>query len=428
MSDEQISHFWSKLYRLEDQIRTEATWEGQQLYRTLYGYKSRVERLQAAMAASLPLARQLIAGKLAGLDLTMVWSILAAVLHDVALYYCGSALLGTAIGAGAGAIAGGVGAVPGAAIGLAAGMQLGTWLMTFLGLKMFAEGLSETVPQAFRCYWDGAQVVWGPAPGDRFDGRYPTNPASNEREAEYRFAHGHELMIVGLLIAIAFYFTHGGGDEALLNAIRASRRLGPKMADWVAKNKDILKNHPALQPKVRQRALQTEPSPEAHVPPRTRPRLAGKGASTDVVAKTENAPTSASKIFGARGPVSGREFDPARAGGPIRKLTTESVQVTHEGIDTVEQHLGRFGQDDANDFMVGRLRSIANGNLEATQYDLNFYTHELTEFERYKDLGWEVGQPADPAEAYELWNNTHTATLEDFGLKDGQLYHPDAPQ
>lgn len=134
------------------------------------------------------------------------------------------------------------------------------------------------------------------------------------------------------------------------------------------------------------------------------------------------------KHFGARGPTSGREFDPAQAGGAIRQLNTDGVQIAHDGIDTVEKHISRFGQDDANDFMVNRLRQIADGNLEPTQYDLNYYTHELTEYERYSNLGWEVGQPANPAEAYSLWNNTHTATLEDFGLKDGQLYHPDAPQ
>lgn len=104
------------------------------------------------------------------------------------------------------------------------------------------------------------------------------------------------------------------------------------------------------------------------------------------------------------------------------------MQIAHEGIDTVERHITRFGQDDANDFMVGRLRSIANGDLEATQYDLNYYTHELREFERYTNLGWSVGEPADRGEAYQLWNNAHTATLEDYGLKDSQLYHPDAPQ
>lgn len=231
MSDEQISHVWLKLHRLEDQIKFHATWEAHQLYRTLYGYKSRVERLQSAMTASLPLAARLVAVKLAGLDLTMVWSILASVLHDIALYYCGSALLGTAIGAGTGAMAGGVGAVPGAAIGMAAGMQLGTWLMTFLGLKMFAEGLTETVPQAFRCYMDGVRAAWGPATHDRFDARYPADSASSERMAEYSFAQGHVLMIVGMLTAMVFYFTHGGGDEALLQAIRASKRLGPKMAE-----------------------------------------------------------------------------------------------------------------------------------------------------------------------------------------------------
>ncbi|MGA4071400.1 PAAR domain-containing protein [Ralstonia pseudosolanacearum] len=134
------------------------------------------------------------------------------------------------------------------------------------------------------------------------------------------------------------------------------------------------------------------------------------------------------RFFGARGPASGREFDPTRAGGPIRQLSTDSFQITHEGIDAVQRHVSRFGQDNANDFMVNRLRNIADGNSEATQYDKNFYTHELTEFERYTNLGWEVGQPTDPMEAYDLWNNTHTATLEDFGLKDGQLYHPDAPQ
>lgn len=135
-------------------------------------------------------------------------------------------------------------------------MQMGTWLMTFLGLKMFAEGLTETVPQAFRCYMNGVQAAWGPTNGDPFDARDRRDAASREREVEYRFAQGHELMVVGLLVAIAFYFTHGGGDEALLQAIRASRRLGPKMAEWVAENKGKLLKHPALQPRVRQPPVQ----------------------------------------------------------------------------------------------------------------------------------------------------------------------------
>ncbi|WP_284322504.1 hypothetical protein [Dyella acidisoli] len=133
-------------------------------------------------------------------------------------------------------------------------------------------------------------------------------------------------------------------------------------------------------------------------------------------------------IYGARGPVSGRPFDPTQAGGPIENLSTDGVQITNDGVDTVVQHLSRFGQDDANDFMIDRLSQIANGNLDPTQVDLNFYTHEIREFQRYSNLGWESGQPSNPDEAYELWNNAHTATLEDYGLRDGQLYHPDAPK
>jgi hypothetical protein len=54
------------------------------------------------------------------------------------------------------------------------------------------------------------------------------------------------------------------------------------------------------------------------------------------------------------------------------------------------------------------------------------YTHELRESLRYKKLGYEPGQqPKDPDAAYQLWNNLDTATLEDYGLKEGSgvLYH-----
>jgi hypothetical protein len=76
--------------------------------------------------------------------------------------------------------------------------------------------------------------------------------------------------------------------------------------------------------------------------------------------------------------------------------------------------------------MLDRLRRIADGKIESTQHDLNFYTHEMRESERYSNLGWECGQPSHPDAAYELWNNAHTATLEDYGLKDGLL--SDAPK
>ncbi len=76
--------------------------------------------------------------------------------------------------------------------------------------------------------------------------------------------------------------------------------------------------------------------------------------------------------------------------------------------------------------MVERLRSIATQTLVAEPVDLRFYTHELREYLRYNKLGYPTGQPTNPDDAYELWNNAHTATLEDYKLKEGFgiLFHP----
>ncbi|MEN4879185.1 hypothetical protein ABEI17_00430 [Pantoea agglomerans] len=129
--------------------------------------------------------------------------------------------------------------------------------------------------------------------------------------------------------------------------------------------------------------------------------------------------------FGARGAASGRQFDPELAGGPIENLTTDGVNITHEGIATVEKHISRFDHDPANDVMIGRLKSIVKGEMPPEKVDLNYYTHECREYQRYCNLGWETGE-LDGVAGYDMWNNTHTATLEDFKLKDGDLFHPDA--
>ncbi len=132
------------------------------------------------------------------------------------------------------------------------------------------------------------------------------------------------------------------------------------------------------------------------------------------------------QIKGARGPMSGRPYNPDEAGGPIRSLSTDNIKIKHNGIDVVERHVSRFGSDTFNEAQIARLRSIADGKIEATQADKSFYSHELREYVRYRSLGWRDGQPVDPDAAHELWNNTHTATLEDNGLKEGPgvLYHP----
>jgi hypothetical protein len=126
--------------------------------------------------------------------------------------------------------------------------------------------------------------------------------------------------------------------------------------------------------------------------------------------------------------MTGREFDPSHAGGPIRPLSTARLEVTGRGVDAVERHVGRFGEDRANRVMIGRLRRIARGEIEATDRDLNDYAHELREFVRYRQQGFPTGAGDD----YELWNDAHSAALADYGLREldaagnRNLFHPEA--
>ncbi|AFZ05283.1 hypothetical protein Osc7112_0693 [Oscillatoria nigro-viridis PCC 7112] len=128
-----------------------------------------------------------------------------------------------------------------------------------------------------------------------------------------------------------------------------------------------------------------------------------------------------------KGATSGRPFNPSKAGGKILNLSYQNVKITDKGVGLVEAHVRRFNPVGESELkIVERLRSIATQTLVAEPVDLRFYTHELREYLRYKKLGYPTGQPADPDEAYELWNNAHTATLEDYKLKEGfgVLFHP----
>ncbi|WP_042037789.1 type VI secretion system tube protein TssD, partial [Escherichia coli] len=104
--------------------------------------------------------------------------------------------------------------------------------------------------------------------------------------------------------------------------------------------------------------------------------------------------------FGARGAVSGRPFNPELAGGPIENLTTDGVTINREGIAIVEKHIARFGHDPVNEVMINRLKDIEKGKIPPEQVDLNFYTHECREYQRYCNLGWETGlnRPGFPGE------------------------------
>lgn len=89
-------------------------------------------------------------------------------------------------------------------------------------------------------------------------------------------------------------------------------------------------------------------------------------------------------------------------------------------------HISRFPESAANNVMIDRLEKIISGELEITDTDKRFYTHELRELERFRALGYGDTERPDPDSP--VWNNVHTATLEDFKLKDDAtlLYTPEA--
>ena len=76
--------------------------------------------------------------------------------------------------------------------------------------------------------------------------------------------------------------------------------------------------------------------------------------------------------------------------------------------------------------MLDRLASIAAGDIEPTPYDLNFFTHELDEASRYAQLGFgpESGEDLGSPEMYDVWNDVHTAALEDYGIRGADLFYP----
>ncbi|EBQ4207935.1 colicin-D [Salmonella enterica] len=130
----------------------------------------------------------------------------------------------------------------------------------------------------------------------------------------------------------------------------------------------------------------------------------------------------------AKGKYSGRDYNSDKAGGPIQDLDWKTATIDLEGVDKVKLHTGRFGELPDNKVMIDRLENILNGGLQATDTDLRFYTHEIRELERYRNLGVKDGVIPDNYD--EVWNNTHTATLEDYKIneKTQPLYTPEAEE
>jgi hypothetical protein len=123
---------------------------------------------------------------------------------------------------------------------------------------------------------------------------------------------------------------------------------------------------------------------------------------------------------------SGRDFNPEQTGGPILDLEWNPAIAAREGTDLVKLHTSRFPSSDANKVMIDRLEKILRGELEITDTDKRYYTHEIRELERFRALGYSDTETPDINSP--VWNNVHTATLEDYKLKDDPalLYTPEA--
>lgn len=123
---------------------------------------------------------------------------------------------------------------------------------------------------------------------------------------------------------------------------------------------------------------------------------------------------------------SGRDFNSEETGLPVTSSDWVPSIIAKNGIDIVKLHTSKFPDSDANKIMIDRLERIFRGELEVTDTDKRFYTHEIREFERLKALGY--GDTEMPDKDSSVWNNVHTATLEDYKLKDDPtlLYTPEA--
>ncbi|MCO7614687.1 S-type pyocin domain-containing protein [Pseudomonas chlororaphis] len=130
----------------------------------------------------------------------------------------------------------------------------------------------------------------------------------------------------------------------------------------------------------------------------------------------------------AKGQYSGRGYNTHKAGGPILDLDWRTATIDQSGVNKVKLHISRFEDSPANKVMIDRLERILKGELQVTDIDKRFYTHELRELERYRNLGIKDG--VLPKNQDEVWNNTHTATLEDYKVneKTQPLYTPEAEE
>jgi len=71
-----------------------------------------------------------------------------------------------------------------------------------------------------------------------------------------------------------------------------------------------------------------------------------------------------------KGAISGRPFNPSKAGGKILNLSYQNVKITDKGVGLVEAHVRRFNPvGEAELRMVERLRGITTQTVVAEPVD-----------------------------------------------------------
>jgi hypothetical protein len=213
--------------------------------------------------------------RFAEIDMREVVGDLLESVAEMARILVASMLLGGAIGGAAGSLAGGVGAVPGVAVGTALGLKAGGWVLSILGLSAIADFFIDGMPNILGGYQRGVNMAWGAPPENKL-------PFSHSVAQEYltihqaseRIAEAHEATVILLLSAIVAYLTRAGGAGTGLLQQMSKTPRGARLAKWVARHEQALKQHPLL--KVPEPVLAAGPMRHESIkPPTTRTRDSG---------------------------------------------------------------------------------------------------------------------------------------------------------
>lgn len=190
--------------------------------------------------------------RFADIDLNAVIDDLISTVTDMAMILVGAALTGAAIGGGIGALGFGAGALPGAIVGASLGAQAGTWILAILGLQSIAEFFLEGLPTIIEQYLRGIKIAWegsrAPATGV-LGGMGPGCEYGSVHHASTEIASAHTAVILLLLSAIVAYLTRGRGEATLLASQMSNSHRGGRLAQWMLKHEERLKQHPDLQPR-----------------------------------------------------------------------------------------------------------------------------------------------------------------------------------